>query len=324
MLAVGDGLTRSMGRTADQKYFSERGILVLLILGVLVPVALVSAAGIVALVVGRGTESIVIGILVITFALGSLGAAIAILVMFRKRTRLARQQMTFVTNVTHELRTPLASIRLFAQTLQMERLQDATQRKECAEAILREADRLTQLVERVLQWRRISDGQRIYERKIETVEPALREALDAFRGTLRSGEATMEVDLRSSRTVNLDRAALAEAVLNLLVNAHKYTGERKEIALSSRDADGGVEVAVRDNGVGIPQAEQERIFEPFRRVDERLRSQASGVGLGLAIVRDVMEAHGGWVRVESEPGKGSTFTLFLPRAASRAPGGAAG
>ena len=134
----------------------------------------------------------------------------------------------------------------------------------------------------------------------------------------------MEVDLRASRAVNVDRAALAEAVLNLLVNAHKYTGERKEIALSSRDADGGVEVAVRDNGIGIPKADLDRIFEPFRRVDERLRSQASGVGLGLAIVRDVMEGHGGRVRVASEPGKGSTFTLFLPRAAGEAPGGAAG
>jgi two-component system phosphate regulon sensor histidine kinase PhoR len=324
MLAVGDGLTGSMSRATDQKYLSERGILFLLILGVLVPVALVSAAGIVALVVGRGTESIVIGILVITFALGSLGAAIAILVMFRKRTRLARQQMTFVTNVTHELRTPLASIRLFAQTLQMERLQDDAQRKECVEAILRESDRLTLLVDRVLQWRRISEGKRIYEQRIETVEPALREALDAFRGTLRSGEATMAVDLRSAQLVHVDRAALAEAVLNLLVNAHKYTGERKEIALSSRDADGGVEVAVRDNGVGIPEAEQERIFEPFRRVDERLRSHASGVGLGLAIVRDVVTAHGGRVRVDSEPGKGSTFTLFLPRVADGAQGGAAG
>jgi len=324
MLAVGDGLMGSMGRATDQKYLSERGILLLLILGVLVPVALVSAAGIVALVVGRGTESIVIGILVITFALGSLGAAITILVMFRKRTRLARQQMTFVTNVTHELRTPLASIRLFAQTLQMERLQDDAQRKECVEAILRESDRLTLLVERVLQWRRISEGKRIYAPKVETVEPALREALDAFRGTLRSGEATMEVDLRSTQLVHVDRAALADAVLNLLVNAHKYTGAHKEIALSSRDANGSVEVAVRDNGVGIPEAEQERIFEPFRRVDERLRSQASGVGLGLAIVRDVMAAHGGRVKVDSAPGQGSTFTLFLPRAADGAPGGAAG
>ena len=308
-----------MAKTRTQPFLSERNILLLIILGVLVPVVLTSAAGIVALAVG-GVENIVIGTLVVSFALGSFGAAITILIMVRRRARLARQQVTFLTNVTHELRTPLAAIRLYAQTLQLDRAANDEERRECAEAILRDTERLGQLVERVLKWRKIAEGLRPYQRRRDTVEPALREALDAFRGLLRAGEATLEVDLRATAPVEIDRAGITEAVLNLLVNAHKYTGDKKVIALRSRDVDGGVEVEVEDNGIGIPQAEQGRIFEPFRRVDERVRSQAAGVGLGLAIVKDVAQAHEGRVRLRSEPGRGSTFTLFLPGAPPAAEG----
>ncbi|MBI5487974.1 MAG: sensor histidine kinase [Deltaproteobacteria bacterium] len=310
-----------MAKTRAQPFLSERNILLVIILGVLVPVVLMSAAGIVALVIG-GVENIVIGTLVVSFALGSLGAAVTILVMVRRRARLARQQVTFLTNVTHELRTPLAAIRLYAQTLQLDRAASDEERRECAEAILRDTERLGQLVERVLQWRKIAEGRRPYERHRDTVEPALLEALDAFRGLLRSGEATLAVDLRAALPVEIDRAGITEAVLNLLVNAHKYTGERKLITLRSRDVAGGVELEVEDNGIGIPKAHQERIFEPFHRVDDRLRSQAAGVGLGLAIVKDVVSAHDGRLRVRSEPGKGSTFTIFLPVARPASEGGA--
>ncbi|MBI5503116.1 MAG: HAMP domain-containing histidine kinase [Deltaproteobacteria bacterium] len=310
-----------MATTRSRPFLSERNILLVIILGVLVPVVLMSAAGIVALVIG-GVENIVIGTLVVSFALGSLGAAVTILVMVRRRARLARQQVTFLTNVTHELRTPLAAIRLYAQTLQLDRAATDAERRECAEAILRDTERLGQLVERVLQWRKIAEGRRLYERRPDAVEPALREALDAFRGLLRSGEATLELDLRATRPVDIDRAGITEAVLNLLVNAHKYTGDRKVIALRSRDVEDGVEIEVEDNGIGIPTADQGRIFEPFHRVDDRLRSQAPGVGLGLAIVKDVVSAHDGRLRVRSEPGKGSAFTVFLPAAPPAREGGA--
>jgi two-component system phosphate regulon sensor histidine kinase PhoR len=149
----------------------------------------------------------------------------------------------------------------------------------------------------------------------------LKDALDAFRDVLRAGEANLEVDLRATREVELDRTGIADALLNLLVNAYKYTGEHKELELRSRDVESGVEIAVRDNGIGIPKAEQARIFEPFHRVDDRLRSQSAGVGLGLAIVQDVVLAHDGRLRVDSEPGKGSTFTVFLPAARTKTEGG---
>lgn len=310
-----------MARREELPYLSQSGILLLLILGVLTPVGLMSAAGVVAIVLGGDIGSLVVGILVVSFALATLGAGTALLVMFQRRTRLAREQVTFLTNVTHELRTPLSAIRLYGQTLQLERAGDAETRRQCVEAILRETARLGQLVDRVLEWRRIAEGRRTYQKQRARVEEALDEALTNFQGLLAAGEVELHQDRSSTREVYLDRGALAEAILNLLVNAHKYTGETKRITLRSRDVEGGVEIAVEDNGVGIPRAEQQRIFEPFHRGGDRLDFQAAGVGIGLAIVRDVVRGHHGRIRVDSEPGRGSTFTLFLPAAPPVGSGG---
>ena len=310
-----------MARREELPYLSQSGILLLLILGVLTPVGLMSAAGVVAIVLGGGIGSLVVGILVVSFALATLGASTALLVMFQRRTRLAREQVTFLTNVTHELRTPLSAIRLYAQTLQLERAEDPETRRQCVEAILRETARLGQLVDRVLEWRRIAEGRRTYQKQRAPVEPALDEALANFQGLLAAGEVELRQDRSSTREVYVDRTAIAEAVLNLLVNAHKYTGKTKRITLRSRDVDGGVEIAVEDNGAGIPRSEQQRIFQPFHRGDNGLDSGAAGVGLGLAIVRDVVRGHHGHIRVDSEPGRGSTFTLFLPAAPPVGSGG---
>jgi two-component system phosphate regulon sensor histidine kinase PhoR len=293
-------------------YLSLRGVLLLLILGVLVPVVLVSAAGIVALTLLREAGGIVIAVLVVTGALASLGALVAVLVMLSRRFQLARQQVNFLTNVTHELRTPLAAIRLYAQTLELDNAQDASAREECIAAILRESRRLEHLVNRVLEWRSIVEGKRRYVFAEGPVGPALDEALDSFRAILRAGEVDLKTEIGATTVVKLDRAAMAEAVLNLLVNAHKYSGDDKRIFLGARDVEGGVEITVRDNGIGIPRPEQEKVFEPFHRVDSRLRAQGSGVGLGLAIVGDTVRAHRGRIALSSEPGLGSTFTIFLP------------
>ena len=310
-----------MGRREELPYLSQSGILLLLIFGVLTPVGLMSAAGVVAIVVGGGIGSIVVGILVVSFALATLGAGTALLVMFQRRARLAREQVTFLTNVTHELRTPLAAIRLYGQTLQLERAENPEERRACVEAILRETGRLGQLVDRVLEWRRIAEGRRVYHKQRGRIDEAVDEALRNFEGLLATGEVELRQARAAAGEVCVDRAALAEAVLNLLVNAHKYTGETKCITLHTRDVAGGVEIAVEDNGVGIPKAEQARVFEPFRRGDDRLRSQAAGVGIGLSIVRDVARAHGGRVRVDSGTGRGSTFTIFLPAAPPAGTGG---
>jgi two-component system phosphate regulon sensor histidine kinase PhoR len=280
------------------------------------PVVLLSAADIVALAVGSDVQTLVVGVLVVTLAIASLGAAVVILVVLQRRWQLARRQVTFLSTVTHELRTPLAAIRLYAQTLEMDRAQDEEDRRRCAMAILRETRRLEHLVERMLHWRRILQGRAVVALSAERTDAALEEAVESFRGLVEAGEATMEVDLAARQPVRMDRAAITEAVLNLLVNAHKYTGDEKRIRLASRDEGNEVAIDVSDNGIGIARGDIRRISEPYFRADNRLRAPASGVGLGLAIVRDTMQAHGGRLEIRSELGRGSTFTLRLPAADS--------
>ncbi|MDI7268076.1 MAG: HAMP domain-containing sensor histidine kinase [Myxococcota bacterium] len=288
------------------------GILLMLVLGVLVPVCLMSAAGIVALALWNDVQGLIIGILVTTLAATTLGLTITILVALTKRARLAQRQATFLGNVTHELRTPLAAIRLYAQTLQIRHATDAQDRERCVDGVLREAEKLDVLISRVLEWRMISEGRRRYAREPGSINDAVEDALKSFRAFVDSADIDLAADLAAGATAAIDREALAGAVLNLLANANKCTGERKVIRVATRDADGAVEVSVADNGVGVPRSEQQRIFEPFYRVDHRLSGRASGAGLGLAIVKDVARAHGGSVKVDSEPGRGATFTISVP------------
>ena len=302
------------GERDDSRYLSVRGILLLLIFGVLVPVVTMSAAGVVAIVLWTDVPALITGILVTSLALATLGATIAILVMISRRSRLVRQQATFVANVTHELRTPLAAIRLHAQTLEMGHALGDGERANCLGTILREAGKLDRLIQRVLEWRLIVERKRPYALVRGSIGDAVDDAVRSFRAVVDPAEIDLAVESKATRVVAIDREAMSGAVLNLLMNAYKYSGEKKAISVATRDVGGGVEVAVRDNGIGIPRAEHERIFHAFHRVDQRLRGRAAGAGLGLAIVWDAARGHGGEVGVVSEPGKGSTFTIFVPAA----------
>jgi signal transduction histidine kinase len=144
------------------------------------------------------------------------------------------------------------------------------------------------------------------------VSGAVEEALARFRRMIVPGEVELDVDLASESPVSHDRDALSRVVLNLLVNAYKYTGAEKRIRVASRDDGDHVEIRVEDNGIGIPATELEHVFEPFFRVDSRAPGGAAGAGLGLAIVRQLVHLHGGEVKASSEPGRGSVFSVRLP------------
>jgi two-component system phosphate regulon sensor histidine kinase PhoR len=140
------------------------------------------------------------------------------------------------------------------------------------------------------------------------------EAVLRFGRMTPPSEAGLTAEITTVLPVRYDKRAIGEIVLNLLVNAYKYTPQDKKIGLRVFDEDGRVVITVRDNGIGMPAKALKKIFDPFYRVDNGLRSKAPGAGLGLAIVRHMVKLHGGEILVESEPGRGSLFTVRLPAA----------
>lgn len=231
-----------------------------------------------------------------------------------REARLSRMKTDFVSLVSHELRTPLTSIRMFIETLALGRIKDPAQMNEVLQLLTRETERLSTLIERVLDWARIESGRKVYQRASLPVSEVVEAAVAAFRAQrLDGGVVDLKVDVPEGLPrVDADREAIAGALLNLLQNAYKYTGEDKRIALSAHADGRWVGLSVEDNGVGIAPRERKRIFERFYRVDSLLTRKTEGSGLGLAITKRIIEDHGGRIAVYSQPGKGSRFTIQLP------------
>ncbi len=302
--------------------FSLTGVIVVLAVGVLLPVLLSTAVGIVTLAMGRTSLSIVVGVLVVSFTVTAIGSAVTATVLLGRRARTARLQADLLANVTHDLHSPLAAIRMYAQTLQGGRLDgDPEARRESLDSIVRETLWLETMIDRVITWRGAAKDRDLLRMQIGPVGQAVEEAVGRFSRLVEQGEVDLSLQVESRAQVRHDPLRLSAVVLNLLINAYKYTRAEKKISVSVRDRDGQVAIAVEDNGIGIPRREVRRIFEPFYRVDWKLAGQASGAGLGLAIVRHLVKAHGGEVLVESEEGQGSRFTVVLPRAEAGGPPG---
>jgi signal transduction histidine kinase len=202
---------------------------------------------------------------------------------------------------------------MFIETLSLGRLKDPAQTQEVLQLLTRETERLSALIERVLDWARIESGRKEYHRESLEVGQLVEAAVAAFRAQRLDSGVELKVDVPADLPrVEVDRHAVAGALLNLLQNAYKYSGQDKRIALSARAEGKWVGLSVEDNGVGIAPRERKRIFERFYRVDNLLTRKTEGSGLGLAITKRIIEAHGGRVLVQSEVGKGSRFTLQLP------------
>jgi two-component system phosphate regulon sensor histidine kinase PhoR len=298
-----------------RRALSLRGAIITVSVGVLLPVILSTSVGIVALVIGSSTKELLIGVLVVSLTAAAAGSAIAAVVLLGRRARLARLQSDLLANVSHELRTPLAAIRMYAQTLQTGLLeQDPETTRESLDTIVRETEWLEATVDRVLTWRALAKDRAQLQLRPGLVGDAVEDAVARFRRMVAPGEVELEVALTSAQAVAHDRDALSRVVLNLLVNAYKYTRDDKWIRVVTRDRAGLVEVAVSDNGIGIPPPDLERVFDPFYRVEPLTGERAAGAGLGLAIVHHLVHEHGGEIRLDSEVGRGSTFTVTLPAA----------
>jgi signal transduction histidine kinase len=231
---------------------------------------------------------------------------------------MARMRSRFVSSVSHELKTPLTAIRALAETL---RLRTAKPEKQIQylDTIVGESERLTRLLNNVLDFTKIERGARSYNRQPHALSEIVRAAARAMQYALEQRQFQLRVDVSDGiPPMNVDRDAIEQAILNLLVNAMKYSGERRDIRLSLEQASGEVVVKVVDHGVGIAPEEQARVFGQFYRVQTPETQHVPGTGLGLTLVDHIVKAHGGHVTVESTPGQGSAFAIHLPIARSDA------
>jgi signal transduction histidine kinase len=231
----------------------------------------------------------------------------------QREMRLSDMRAQFVSSVSHELKTPLTSIRMFAETLSMGRCADPDTQAEYLNTIVSECERLSRLVDGVLLFSKAEQGKKTY--RLRQVEPSeiVGDAVRALEHPLEQQGFRLKVDVQESLPpVQAERDTLEQALLNLLSNAMKFSGDARDIELSAFRRNGDVVFQVRDYGIGIAQEEHSRIFEKFYRVPVRENQLIPGTGLGLALVAQIAKAHGGRVTVESASGKGSTFSIILP------------
>jgi signal transduction histidine kinase len=237
-----------------------------------------------------------------------------------KELALARLKSDFVSNVSHELRTPLSLIRLYAETLELGRVKAQDKVDEYYRIIRTESERLTALINNILDFSRIEAGRKEYEFRATNVAELVSNTLDTYRGQIDEQGFTFEQSIDSNiPPVRVDREAIARSLVNLVNNALKYSDREKFIGVKLYRTDSVLKLEVADRGIGIPRSEQSKIFEKFYRAGDPLVHNTKGSGLGLSLVRHIAHAHGGEVEVESTPGTGSKFTLTLPLAAAEQP-----
>ncbi len=250
---------------------------------------------------------------VMVLAIGIGGGLIA--ADLHRQVTLARQKTDFVSNVSHELKTPLTSIRMFSELLAENRVSGEDQRRQFLQIISTETARLTRLINNVLDFARIERGEKSYQFVCCDLAGLVRDTAELFRPQLEAAGLSLLVRTPDQPVpVNGDKDALAQVLVNLLSNAEKYSGQGREVAVELIVHGVIAEVRVLDRGPGVPRGCEEKIFEQFYRAHDSLGSGIQGSGLGLTLARQIARVHGGDVRHEPRGGGGSCFSIRLPLA----------
>ena len=232
--------------------------------------------------------------------------------LVRTETSSARMKTDFAANVSHELRSPITQIRLKAEALSLDLLGDSEQRK-AYDVILRESERLSRLVDNVLDFAAIEAGAKSYTFRVEDLGDILLKSVRAESPTLEAAGLDVELDIASDLPmVRVDREAIGQVMTNLLSNAAKYGNAGGWVGITARRTPKAVQVIVADRGMGIEPADLDRLFEHFFRSEDADVRQQKGTGIGLSIVRYIVEAHGGEIRADSTRGLGTRFIVTLP------------
>jgi len=250
-------------------------------------------------------------------------AALAVVTVSRQ-IELRELRSTAVATVAHELRTPLASMRLLVDTLREGRYRNEAQLHEYLALLGQETERLSRLAEEFLTFSRLERG--ALRLDVQAIAPGevIARALASLQVRLQAPGCEFTLDApRDLPLISADRDALATVLTNLMDNALKYTGAEKRLTLRARIGGESVTFEVEDNGVGIPTGERRAIFKPFHQADAKLSRRREGIGLGLSIVQRLVPALHGRIEVESEPGRGSIFRVAIPIARAMPPAAAA-
>jgi signal transduction histidine kinase len=259
--------------------------------------------------VPRSRLPVLLGLLFLTA-----GLIIAALVQLRREYELSRLREEFVSGVSHELRTPLAQIRMFAETLLLDRVRSDAERRRSMEIIDREARRLGQLVENVLRFSGSSRRPARLAPEPTALSPLVREVVEAFDPLARARDARVRIDMEPGVAAAVDHGAFRQILLNLLDNAVKYGPRGQTVTVTLVSAQGRARLSVDDEGPGVPRGERERIWASFSRLERDVSAAVAGSGIGLAVVHELTRLHGGWRWVEDSPAGGARFVVELPDA----------
>jgi len=281
---------------------------------VAIPTLLVLTCAVLILVYHQSSFDVAMGVLLVCLcATIGAGAGLTISGILKDR-KLAALQIDFVSKVSHELKTPLTSIRMFTETLMLGRVNDPSKVDGCLEIISKETDRLSHLIGRLLSWGRMEAGAFAIEPKPIQPNVLVSQAIQTFDAQAQAAQTKIEFTFEDDLPViHVDEQALTDAILNLLTNAIRFSPYSNTIWVGIKKVgQKTIDITVRDEGVGIELKEQSRIFERFYSADERISRSTGGTGLGLAISEHIVTAHEGTISVESQLGKGSEFTIRLP------------
>ena len=239
--------------------------------------------------------------------------AFLLLTDLRRQLRLSQQKTDFVSNVSHELKTPLTSIRMFSDLLAEGRVADEEKRQNYLKIISAETARLTRLINNILDFARMEKREKKNRFEPCDIGAIARDAVENYRPQLEEHGFKVETHIPDEAfKVRGDCDALAQIILNLLSNAEKYSADKKEIRVEAERVDNFVEIRVMDRGLGVPSGSGEKIFEQFFRAHDALNSGIQGSGLGLTLSRQIARAHGGDVAYKPRDGDGSIFTIRIP------------
>ena len=260
---------------------------------------------------------LIVGLLILA---GGVGAAS--LVQLRRERELARLRDDFVSGVSHELRTPLAQIRMFAELLDERKLRTDDEHRRSTRILRQESQRLTHLIENVLQFSRSRRAPAQLATKEIDLPSFVTETVDSFRPLADARTVVLATDVESGLAAHADPAVLRQMLINLLDNAVKYGPESQTVIIGAQRVGGVVRITVTDEGPGVPAADRERIWEPYRRLARDANGPVGGSGIGLAVVREMAVRHGGTARVEDVASGGASFVIELPADREPEPGDA--